>query len=173
MRQILSHIHLQVDDAHSIGLFSFYNSDFRVLLLQIKSLGLSSHTNTGHFLLSFLPAHFPAAVIFPSLSSSVPPLILGIPIAHSNVTSASIDTITGCNTCTPALWAMAPTPKGKTAAPPPPNAAAKPMAGTCICFGRSLVTATTAAGNNGPRKKPTNATAIDPPTNEGTSQKSS
>ena len=33
----------------------------------------------------------------------------------------------GCSTLTPLDWAMAPTAKGSTAAPPPPNAAAKPI----------------------------------------------
>lgn len=33
----------------------------------------------------------------------------------------------GCSTLTPLDWAMAPTAKGRTAAPPPPNAAANPI----------------------------------------------
>lgn len=63
--------------------------------------------------------------------------------------------------------------KRQDAGPPPQSAAANPIAGTCICFGRSFVNAATAAGNSGPRKQPMNATAIEPPMNEGTSQKSS
>lgn len=131
------------------------------------------HRNTAHLLLILLSAHFPTTALLPSLSSSSLFLILGIPIAHNNVATTSMAMITGCNTCTPAFCAMAPTAKGKTQAPPPPKAAENPIAGTCICFGKSLVNATTAAGNSGPRKKPTKATAIEPPINEGTSQKSS
>lgn len=60
----------------------------------------------------------------------------------------------GCKTSTPFFWAMAPTANGNTAAPPPPNAAAKPMVLTWRSLGRTLVATITAAGNSGPRKKP-------------------
>lgn len=65
----------------------------------------------------------------------------------------------GWRTSTPRACARAPTTKGRTAAPPPPNAAANPMALTCCDFGRSLVATTTTAGKKGPRKKPWRETA--------------
>jgi len=82
-----------------------------------------------------------------------------------------MDNTTGCNTCTPLACAMAPTTNGKTHAPPLPNAAAKPMAPTCRCLGRSFVAATTAAGKRGPRKKPRRATATAETRKCGRSQK--
>lgn len=60
----------------------------------------------------------------------------------------------GCKTCTPFASAIAPTANGKRAAPPPPKAAANPIALTCSLCGKSLVATTIAAGNNGPRKNP-------------------
>lgn len=63
----------------------------------------------------------------------------------------------GWRTWTPLACAMAPTANGRTAAPPPPNAAAKPMALTCRFLGSSFVATTMAAGNKGPRKNPRKA----------------
>jgi len=66
----------------------------------------------------------------------------------SRIVAKSAST-TGCSTCTPREFAIAPTAKGRTVAPEAPTAAAKPTAATCRRFGRSLVNATTAAGNIG------------------------
>ena len=63
------------------------------------------------------------------------------------------------STLTPFFAVMAPTANGNTQAPVAANAAAKPTPPTCKCAGRSLVAATTAAGNMGPRKNPSRATA--------------
>jgi len=68
---------------------------------------------------------------------------------HTNRIVAKSASTTGCKTCTPREFAMAPTANGKTVAPEAPTAAAKPTAATCSRFGRSLVNATTAAGNIG------------------------
>lgn len=67
--------------------------------------------------------------------------------------------IKGWRTFTPFDCAIAPTANGRTAAPPPPNAAANPIELTWRCRGRSLVVMTTAAGKRGPRKNPWRATA--------------
>lgn len=77
----------------------------------------------------------------------------------------------GIRTETPRICAMAPTAKGKMAAPVMPNAAEKPMLPTCRCRGRILVAATTEAGKSGPRKKPTSETATAEAKKLGTSQK--
>lgn len=77
----------------------------------------------------------------------------------------------GIRTETPRTCAIAPTPNGKTAAPVIPNAAEKPMLATCRCGERILVAVTTEAGNSGPRKKPTSATATAELKKLGTSQK--
>lgn len=67
--------------------------------------------------------------------------------------------IKGWRTFTPFDCAIAPTANGRTAAPPPPNAAANPIELTWRCRGRSLVVMTTTAGKRGPRKNPWRATA--------------
>lgn len=66
----------------------------------------------------------------------------------------------GIRTEAQCTYAIAPTANGKTAAPVDLNAAEKPMLPTCKCGGRILVAETMAAGNSGPRKNPTSATAI-------------
>ena len=63
------------------------------------------------------------------------------------------------STLTPFFAVIAPTANGNAQAPVAANAAAKPTPPTCKCAGRSLVAATTAAGNMGPRNNPSKATA--------------
>jgi hypothetical protein len=74
----------------------------------------------------------------------------------------------GIKTSTPLACARTPTIKGRTAAPPPPNAAQDPIALTWRCFGKSFVVTTTTAGNNGPKKNPCRDTAIAPAKKFGT-----
>jgi hypothetical protein len=57
-------------------------------------------------------------------------LIVGMHVQRTNNVTR-IARMIGCRIDTPLAWASAPMPKGSTAAPPPPKAAAKPMAETC------------------------------------------
>lgn len=78
---------------------------------------------------------------------------------HSPKQRQSITNTIGCRTPMPCDFAIAPVMNGNVQPPALPSAHANPTAATCRCFGRILVCAITASGNNGPRKKPRHVTA--------------
>lgn len=90
---------------------------------------------------------------------------------QSSSSTAKTARMMGCKTPTPFAWTSEPIANGKTAAPPPPKAAAKAIADTCRYAGRTLVAATTMAGKSGPRKNPWSATKMADMWNDGTVQK--
>jgi len=117
--------------------------------------------------------HFPPLPSSPNPSSLSTFLLLpflGNP-NHSPRSTTNRATTIGIRTCTPAFCAIAPTANGKTAAPPPPTAAANPIAETCKCLGRRAVAATMAPGNRGARQRPSRETKTAEARKEGTSQK--
>jgi len=117
--------------------------------------------------------HFPP--LSSSLSPSSPSALLLPPFLgnpnHSPRSTTNRATTIGIRTCTPAFCAIAPTANGNTAAPPPPTAAANPIAETCRCLGRRAVAATMAPGNKGARQRPRRETKTADARKEGTSQK--
>lgn len=92
-------------------------------------------------------------------------------VAHTRPSSTNIPNTAGMSTQKPLACAIAPTANGGTQAPDAPNAIANPMLETCRCGGKRRAAATTAAGNKGPRKKPSIATKVADARNEGMSQK--